>query len=615
MLAIALMLFAPIMPRAGIAAQPGEEGDLPAPSGGKNTHWQMWPGAGAPADESGRSSHAWVAVPTLDGRDGRDPWRLIHITPRRTLGADGIAHGSDDGVLRASVSLASRPLAIAAVDNVAYVMFAVPQSADRRSREIVSVTAIGTGVADLWTDEPAGAATPEPPLPGTGFLRGFVGTPLGPAALMVSEGAPLLVVLRRGEWMDVPLTPELIVDTRRVQQSSVRLLQSDDGIIITGVYADGGVVVWRGALREEPIESTANVSPSTDAAASPSAAQRGIWKSSRERWLRGTRPPDKATHVVVDWSSSRLQLPAELIDERLMATLRMVRTGGQFVTAHRTADGDVLLGALEQDGWRSLHKVAHVPPDYALAPIDGMGRVALVWSVEDPGPQDTGSALLSRRTMTTHLEVREVSAWTGRLLFAGPALRAGLVGATEFRLLAVAMLLLMAVVLVLILRRDADDDVVVLPPGVALCEPGRRAMAGVLDVLLVFAVATRLVGTSPLAFFSPGVLLSGTSVSAVLLTALLGVVLGTLTEAMFARSPGKLFLGCEVMALARASTARRGFWNALGRSALRNLIKWGLPPLGVFGVLDAGGRHRGDQIAGTVVVVRFEEEEDTDAQD
>ena len=36
---------------------------------------------------------------------------------------------------------------------------------------------------------------------------------------------------------------------------------------------------------------------------------------------------------------------------------------------------------------------------------------------------------------------------------------------------------------------------------------------------------------------------------------------------------------------------------------MRNAVKWGLPPVALFGLIDAGGRHRGDQLARTAVVV------------
>ncbi len=582
-----------------------------APAGWKNTTWQIWPAAGAASDVQQVGSHSWIAVPTLDADDGRDPWRLVHVPPRRTMALDGEAHGADDGVLRPSIVLNSRPRAIAAVGSKVYVVLARPDGG--ATREVLSVGAVQTGVADLWADEPAGSATPEAPIEGTGALLGFAGTPIGPAVLVRESGTTELRVLCNGEWRLVPIAISVLAEVESVNPERVRLLQTADGLRFVVIQAEGKVGIWDVQLAMERASTTLAAPVADDRA---NVGGRG-WKTGRNAWLRGDRTRAAVEYDIrTDWKHSASRLPQELSDARLFATLRIVSTGGQLVTAHRELNGDVLLGVLGDRGWTVLTRVNDVPADFAFVPIDGLGRVAVVWSAVDQVPQETGSALLSRRPATgTHLELCEVSAFTGRVLFSGAGGRAGLVGASEFRMLAIGMLGLMAMVLTLIIRRDDEDQVFALPEGVALCEPGRRAMAGIVDVLLVFVLASRLMGISPLQFFMPGVLLSGMSVSIVLLTALLGAVIGTLTEAMFARSPGKLLMGCEVLAVVRVGGTPPNALGSLWRAAVRNAVKWGLPPLGVFGVLDPSGRHRGDHMAGTLVVVRFDPDEEDDAQE
>jgi len=51
--------------------------------------------------------------------------------------------------------------------------------------------------------------------------------------------------------------------------------------------------------------------------------------------------------------------------------------------------------------------------------------------------------------------------------------------------------------------------------------------------------------------------------------------------------------------------AKMGLWAAV----LRNLVKWALPPLAAAGVSSPERRHRGDVVAGTVVVMRADDQE------
>jgi len=65
-----------------------------------------------------------------------------------------------------------------------------------------------------------------------------------------------------------------------------------------------------------------------------------------------------------------------------------------------------------------------------------------------------------------------------------------------------------------------------------------------------------------------------------------------------------VLLGCKVVGTRMPGSSRVGLRQAL----VRNLMKYAMPPVAVFGLSDANGRHRGDVLAGTAVVIRVDDE-------
>ena len=70
-------------------------------------------------------------------------------------------------------------------------------------------------------------------------------------------------------------------------------------------------------------------------------------------------------------------------------------------------------------------------------------------------------------------------------------------------------------------------------------------------------------------------------------------------EWQWGRSMGKFLMGLRVV-----STREGSVGGGLGarQAATRNLVRWIVPLLAVFAMLDKYGRHPGDLLAGTMVV-------------
>src|SRR5690606_31387250 len=99
----------------------------------------------------------------------------------------------------------------------------------------------------------------------------------------------------------------------------------------------------------------------------------------------------------------------------------------------------------------------------------------------------------------------------------------------------------------------------------------------------------------------------------------LGFVHCTLGEWLFGQSLGKALVGCEVVSVGVSRkvdgsvlpvASRVLLWQA----AVRNLIRWGLPPRAWGGPSSPARRHRGDRWARATVVIRVEPQDDEPAE-
>jgi len=93
-------------------------------------------------------------------------------------------------------------------------------------------------------------------------------------------------------------------------------------------------------------------------------------------------------------------------------------------------------------------------------------------------------------------------------------------------------------------------------------------------------------------------------------------------EALFGKSPGKLFMGCEVVSIVgigvKPTEPQRDseildsdslHRPSLANSFVRNVIKWLTLPAAAVGLLDLSRRHRGDQWGKAAVIERYVEVE------
>jgi len=277
--------------------------------------------------------------------------------------------------------------------------------------------------------------------------------------------------------------------------------------------------------------------------------------------------------------------PPGFLDDVVVAT----RSGNRLVVARRRAGAIELLSI---DGGESE----------LVSRIDGVDERSASVFAGDRSPAFI-AAWSDPKVRPGVVELVEVSTATGQELYRGRATNTLPVSATQFRILAAALVALMAIVLLVILRPGANRPIT-LPEGYSLAEPGRRLVATAID-LLVAAFIVSLIFRLPLlevitltSMIRPGAdWIAAPSVLAI------GFGLGVLGEAAIGRSLGKAATGCLVV---RASGARPGggpLRAGFARSILRNAVKWGLPPVAALALIDPTARHRGDTLSGLAVVI------------
>jgi uncharacterized RDD family membrane protein YckC len=537
-----------------------------------------------------RASHAWMAVP-----GGTAVAAVIHLPPRGAGGEPGAWRpGSADGTVRpAATDLTEMPEAMAAWGGRVYMVFSPPADQSVSLRPVRSVTVKRSTLGgDVWSydsQESGGRLAAPPALVGDGALAGFVGSPWGPVALLRgregadgSTGAFTLRVLAGAEWRGVNLPPASAagrapgVGEGGSDAARVGLVAMRDGVGLLAAGATGEGGVWIG---REP-----------DAGGMNAASNTG---------------------VVLKWTWRPLSLPA-LAGAQAGQRETVLQVAGNLISVARGRDGTVRIRGIEPGsnaagGVLEIATIEGVPAEYSVAALDDVGRVAVLWS-EPVKPKRSGGGVLGStepRPSEFERQIREVSVYTGRVMYAGVAAVNNPVSAAQFRLLALALVGLMAVVLVVVIRPDTEGSVV-MPEGVSLADPGRRILAAGLDLFPALILAGRIFEYPLGDLLTPIGLMGGGTSWWVILTALGIVVLHcTLCEWRFGRSIGKFITGCAVVNVRRRSGAvgvagdqRLRLWQA----AARNLVKWLLPPVAALGVVSAERRHRGDTLAGTAVV-------------
>jgi hypothetical protein len=252
--------------------------------------------------------------------------------------------------------------------------------------------------------------------------------------------------------------------------------------------------------------------------------------------------------------------------------------------------------------WREVASVANMTPDHVVVPLEGVGRIGLVATVGKP----VGKA-------QQELRLAEVSVGTGAVMYDGKLTVGSPIGINDYRLIAVLLGYAVGMVVIFVVKPPARDSVH-LPPGVSIAENGRRMIATVIDLLIALLVACKILGVPISEFASSGLLTPGPGQNAALLALGMLILANGVLESLFGRSLGKMIAGCGVVLMQSGAAPASGETPEpqappLWRSLVRNFVKWGLPPVALLGMLDPGGRHRADLLAGTAVVIEAEEED------
>jgi hypothetical protein len=523
-------------------------------------------------------THTWVVLPV----DEVGRCTVLHIPPRH---GSHRARAPKPGEARIANVLATTPVAAAARGSRLALVF--PDSRDggpnRHGRVVLSLGATLAGQGE-WRVIPEKRLDPLPSLRADGLLLGFAGSPVGYAALFqgLASDTPdpsrlVLYVLVNDRWTEVVLPPELQAvgaetfqrqDDRPATLATWRLFATDTGLGVTVIPKRDASEPIRGAIFLADFSGSAK-------GAAPSAT-----------WTR--------RDLLLEAHGS---VPSDQIGA--------VGAAGHVVLTTRDGDGTLRIftqTAAAPGIWREIAAVSNISPDHAVAAMESLRSITVV----SAPPRGTSRDPLPCRIV-------EVSVGTGAVLHDGPLVIRSPVGVSDYRLIGLLLAYAVGLVLVFVIRAPARESVH-LPQGVSMAEPGRRMIASVIDLLVGVLVACRLLGVPVSEFLGSGLFSSGPSQSVALTALGLLIVANTVLETLMGRSLGKMIAGCAVIMMQSGPAPASGGDQqiktpSLWRSFVRNLIKWGLPPVALLGLLDPGARHRADLLAGTGVVIETGEDE------
>lgn len=508
-------------------------------------------GAGAPAADSA-PSHAWMSLPS------KDEWIIAHVPPRRqAMPPDGKSRGAADGTLRRAASLSIEPSAMAAFGEDVYVAADDVDKTGKAVRRVWTLRAVNTGVGDLWSYEPADGLRSLRSLPADGRMVGLAASSAGLVAIIAADSpTPRVRVLwlNRGEWQDLATPRDLDNWGARLRCVTTRV-----GFTLIAPDDSGSARAWSAALRDATEHAPAVT------------------------WSDGVLARDRSIPTGAS--------PVEFVS-----------VGGRFFSIASAGPGVRVLSGVDASGSTLLARLEGLEADAAIAPLDSQGRLVVAWTRAEGAPRRPGEPPLSGRVV----EMIELSANTGRVLYDAPSRADGPVTPGDLGLLGLVLIVAMGVALVLVIR-GGDETEISLPPGMALADPGRRMVASLVDGVIALVVASRLRGTPLLELASPSTFVTGELVWVLAVGIVAGAALGVIFEYLTGRSIGKAFTGCRVIrATPSGEPARASLWQVL----LRNAMKWALPPLSMLALVEPSRRSRVDLLTRTAVVVEYDPDAD-----
>jgi hypothetical protein len=525
------------------------------------------PGAGSPlraGETYPGTSHAWAVLPSASGRG----YLLVHLPPRTASeGKSGAAAGS----VRSGYRLEEAPESMAAFGERVYLFFRPKPRGDSQhaaQRAVFSQSVRRFAQSELWVDEPSGRLETVAAIPDVGDLLATAADDRGPIALLQRAGSAELLILADGEWKKLELPAEVA--------SGIEFRSGPVGLCV-------------------------------EASMLRIAIRRGQQFMEASTTLESLRSP---TH---SWALTRQDVSGFAA---LGSASQFLRSVGRWIVSDTVDASRIVLHVIDGAKLTALATV-DVPHSVRTVTVQPAAGRWIVLSTQSPSTPRDMTSVFAQDAPT---RVTEVSLLTGALLYNDRLHAASPLGTNEFRVLAVLLMLAMAMVLVLVLR--GQPDAIHLPEGFAFAEPVRRIVAGVFDVGLAALLLPRVIfftssGTGDLfALFDPQTWMSGDAVRILLTLATIGVVIGTLTEWLFGRTPGKLITDCEVVAIVAGAEKPQNTGEvsrpSLASSLIRNCVKWFLSPVAILALFDDSGRHRGDQIARAAVVVEIRDEDEVD---
>lgn len=562
-------------------------------------------------------SHAWFVVP-----GARGDAVVLHVPPRRFVNPhDGVLRGSDDGAVRVAMRLDQAPSEIASWGERLYLLDDRPSGFEKTKRVVTSIRAVRSGVGNLWATYPDSGPESLPSLSGEGEIISFVGSSVGPTLLLEGRAPETdrrvlqirMLVDRSWVGLSVPSEASSMVFDESNRRGPIKpwamLVPSIEGLQLVCGTAEG---TFRWSLRcDREFAVLVRQSVNTSSGVDDSGAS-----SDDKAASKGGADGRTAT---VEWGAREMLGSGQLRDGAMERPLFMGEVCGRLVVVREMG---LILQLREWMGssWRDVQ--TYVGEErmgvLGIAPLDGVGRLAIVWPESAAIDPNAAAVETSRPRMPadTGREVRhqieEVSVFSGREMFLGRWKFISPLASSDLKFLALILVGAMSLVVVFVLKAESVGVPATLPPGTAFAGPLMRTVATMIDFGVALAIASRVYSMGMFEVFSVEAMLNGRGIWAVLVALVVAAVIGSVCEAIWGRTLGKMICGCEVVD-SRVGAAPEGRDQKAGvaASVLRNLLKWMLPPIGLLSMLDAQGRHPADRLAKTAVVVRLDEGEES----
>ena len=588
----------------------------------------------ASAGNGESSGHGWAVMRLPSQRVSGDSWSLVHLPPR------GQGSGGKPGTVRRVVELVRPPEALAADGARVFFFFApepggpfaAPAGQSRMHRRVSMMEAARIDVSPTvfgWEYRPVGGPEAVSSLPGDGELIAAAGGGGQLIAMLSGENGPELFALVGSRWLRIDL-PSSMAGRAPSSRAAWTVVGTARGVVLS--------FAGQRAMRLVDVDAAAST-PGSEAQGGSGAGTATIsdgvakWEDAGLGTLPTTAGPYERVSIV-DGQIVRTRVEPGPGGGRGAVRMAVVRSG---------VAGEV-----------DLSPVDGVGLPVAVVPMDGAGRVVVMWSPPTGGATAAGGVGDDAATESGRVEgviapsgradasgrglqVREVSVHSGRAdLYEGTSRREGPITQREFFALSAILAVMIVAVLLFVLRSESRQTFW-LPRGMAIAPLSVRVNGALIDVIPGTLVACLAFGTTPLGILGlrpGGMSEDGLWPLFTMLTVTMAV--NALLEWRTGRSLGKFVTGGLVVTAVvkggdkAASTSARGDGDAhvtdegedaaadgaggeiadgdgyepvgLLRSVVRNVFKW-TPPFGLVMFFDANGRHVGDVLTRSAVVV------------